>query len=180
MIYSFLRSLISGQSEAIIDLVSAVTSSESWSFRRQSCLFKIKTIFKKQRSSQRFTKWRPRSNPYYFVLHFCLLWGFLSSWCVSSVRFSSARIVPTIRLLSETGEFFKFQIVTFILFEMEYSSSKRSLNIKEQNVLIGGSIALWLAYLLPDPAAMDSIPSIPEIFPEEIFWMLLRLINGPS
>ena len=55
MIYSFLRSLISGQSEAIIDLVSAVTSSESWSFRRQSCLFKIKTIFKKQRSSQRLT-----------------------------------------------------------------------------------------------------------------------------
>ena len=61
---------------------------------------------------------------------------------------------------------------------MEYSSSKRSLNIKEQNVLIGGSIALWLAYLLPDPAAMDSIPSIPEIFPEEKLSMLLRLINS--
>ena len=31
----------------------------------------------------------------------------------------------------------------------------------------GGSIAQWLAYSLPDPAALDLIPSIPEIFSEE-------------
>ena len=31
----------------------------------------------------------------------------------------------------------------------------------------GGSIAQWQAYLLPDPAAMGSIPIIPEIFSEE-------------
>ena len=32
---------------------------------------------------------------------------------------------------------------------------------------MGGSIAQWLAYLLPEPAAQGSIPIIPEIFSEE-------------
>ena len=31
----------------------------------------------------------------------------------------------------------------------------------------GGSIAQWLAYLFPDPAAPGLIPNIPEIFSEE-------------
>ena len=31
-----------------------------------------------------------------------------------------------------------------------------------------GSIAQWLAYLLPDPAATGSIPSIPGVFSVEI------------
>ena len=31
----------------------------------------------------------------------------------------------------------------------------------------GGSIAQWLTYLLPDPAAPGLNPSIPEIFSEE-------------
>ena len=32
---------------------------------------------------------------------------------------------------------------------------------------MGGSISQWLAYLLPDPAAPGSIPSIPLKFSEE-------------
>ena len=35
------------------------------------------------------------------------------------------------------------------------------------NVGHGGSIAQWLAHLLPDPAALGLVPSIPEIFSEE-------------
>ena len=38
----------------------------------------------------------------------------------------------------------------------------------------GGSIAQWLAYLLPDPAA----PAFPKTFPGKKLWKLLRLING--
>ena len=33
--------------------------------------------------------------------------------------------------------------------------------------MLGGSIAQWLSYLLLEPAAPGSIPSIPEIFSEE-------------
>ena len=33
--------------------------------------------------------------------------------------------------------------------------------------MLGGSIVRWLAYLLLEPAAPGSIPSIPEIFSEE-------------
>ena len=33
--------------------------------------------------------------------------------------------------------------------------------------MLGGSIVQWLAYLLQEPAAPGSIPSIPEIFSEE-------------
>ena len=43
---------------------------------------------------------------------------------------------------------------------------------------MGDNIAQWLAYLLSDPATSGLIPSIPEIFPEEIFLIMVRLING--
>ena len=33
--------------------------------------------------------------------------------------------------------------------------------------MLGGSVVQWLAYLLLEPAAPGSIPSIPEIFSEE-------------
>ena len=42
----------------------------------------------------------------------------------------------------------------------------------------GGSIAQWLAYLLPDPAATCSNPSIPENFQRIFFLTLLRLFNS--
>ena len=47
-----------------------------------------------------------------------------------------------------------------------------------EDLTIGGSLAQWLAYLLPDPAASGSNPCIPNIFTEEKLSMLLRLING--
>ena len=40
----------------------------------------------------------------------------------------------------------------------------------------GGSIAQWLSYLLPDPAAPGLIPDVPEKFSEDK--MLMRLINS--
>ena len=42
------------------------------------------------------------------------------------------------------------------------------------------NIAQWLAYFLPDPAALNSIPSVPEFFKEDKLSMLLRLINSTS
>ena len=43
---------------------------------------------------------------------------------------------------------------------------------------VGGSIALWLEYLLPDPTAPGLIPSIPNFFQMIKLSTLLRLING--
>ena len=44
----------------------------------------------------------------------------------------------------------------------------------------GGIMVEWLAYLLPDPADVGSIPSVPEI-PQRIkLSMLLRFINGSA
>ena len=42
-----------------------------------------------------------------------------------------------------------------------------------------GSIAQWLAYLLPDPAATDSIPSIPDIFWEEKIVKVAKVNQWP-
>ena len=39
-------------------------------------------------------------------------------------------------------------------------------------------MAQWLADLLPDPAAPDSIPSIPQKISEEKLFQFLRKING--
>ena len=44
--------------------------------------------------------------------------------------------------------------------------------------MLGGSVVQWLAYLLLEPAAPGSIPSIPEIFQKKKLSKLLRLIYG--
>ena len=45
---------------------------------------------------------------------------------------------------------------------------------------VGGSIAQWLAYLLPDPAVLGFIPSITKLSSVEKWLMLLRLIKGAA
>ena len=42
----------------------------------------------------------------------------------------------------------------------------------------GGSTAQLLAYLLPDPSALDSMPNVPKKISVGKLLMLLRLING--
>ena len=45
---------------------------------------------------------------------------------------------------------------------------------------IGGCKAQWLAYLLLDPAALGSIPSIPEFFSEEKIVKVAQVDQRPS
>ena len=49
---------------------------------------------------------------------------------------------------------------------------------REVVMQVGGTIALWLEYLLPDPTAPGLIPSIPNFFQMIKLSTLLRLING--
>ena len=66
-----------------------------------------------------------------------------------------------------------------IRFQFKWSSVlgiKTPANIK----LEGGSIAQWLADLLPDTAALGLIPCVPKNFLRKKISMLLRLINGPA